>query len=377
MKLIVSCSTTYIREIETERQKKFVFEIFEPFLVDHLSRTTVRTVFPIYTWLMVPLIVDCYSSFSASYQIRVFKSLNLLYFAVRHLGRRDMQNPETSLIARAEALNAFNRMQAAATAARRPSLASSPENGEGNQASSKYILSCFCFGVRNDAPPSNPIKPRPHREYNPDNLSAQPERHPWSHSMEWLILACIDLLEEYALNERNLFAVSAVDDLVRNLRVPVGAQLPANTDPHVAAGAIKMQMRYATDPLVPKECLASYIEDQAPKTGVLSRSPTSFAETHIAKAIERIESTASARRAYLFARFMRLLGRVSANMANSGMNAHSLAKCVAPSMLHWDPYSGFALLMLGKITGYVMTMIEEARKFDEVLCQSIGSLRSK
>ncbi len=295
---------------------------------------------------------------------------------VHNLGREDMQSPETSLIARAEALNAFNRMQAAASAARRSSLPSSADNAGGTRTSPKYILSCFCFGIPSPVPSTNVPISRPHREYNPDNLSVQPERHPWSQSMEWLILACIDFLEEYALNERNLFAVSAVDDLVRNLHVPVASQLPRNTDPHVAAGAIKMQMRYATDPLVPKECLATYIEDQATMTGTHSRSVTSFSQTHIAKAIDSIKASISPRRAYLFARFMRLLGRVSANIANSGMNAHSLAKCVAPSMLHWDPNSGFALLMLGKITAFVMSMIEDARKFDEVLCQSIGLLSS-
>jgi len=289
-----------------------------------------------------------------------------------------MHNPDTSLIARAEALNAFTRMQSAAqTAVRTPAAAA--QTSLHAPARSNNCLFCFGSSSRYNAAANAAHAPplqRPKREYYPENLSVQPARHPWSKPMEWLILACVDFLEEHALDERNLFAVSAVDDLVRNLSVPLAAPLPRGTDPHVASGAIKMQMRYADEPLVPKECLASYIQSQSPPDSGAAKPPppTSFAETPIAKTIETIKFSISPRRAYLFARFMRLLGRVSANVSNSGMNAHCLAKCVAPSMLHWDPNSGYALLMLGKITGYVMNMIEDARKFDEVLCQTINAL---
>ena len=136
-----------------------------------------------------------------------------------------------------------------------------------------------------------------------------------------------------------------------------------------------MQMRYADAPLVPKDCLGVYIAEQgAQANGEARRKPQTFAETNLAKGIEHIKMKVSTRRAYIFARFMRLLGRVSANVANSGMNAHCLAKCVAPPMLHWDPNTGYALLMLGKITGYVMCLIDEARAFDENLCQTIVKL---
>ena len=200
--------------------------------------------------------------------------------------------------------------------------------------------------------------------------------------MEWLILACVDFLEDNGLDERTLFAVSAVDDLVRNMSVDLGHKLPRTTDPHVAAGVIKAQIRHANEPLVSKECLREYIESQpqqqpadpnaelAPTTGA---SP-SYRESHLARTVENTERSCSARRAYILARFMRLLGRVSANVEVSKMNAHCLAKCVAPSMLHWDPNSSFALLMLGKITAFVMTMIEDARVFDENLCQKIAEL---
>lgn len=298
------------------------------------------------------------------------------------LHSEDMHNPETTLIARAEALKAFTRMQSAANSAKLraptspggPSRKRSLDNGSNVKSSGCFL----CFGGGSGAhapPPAQGAPTRPRREYYPDNLSVQPQRHPWTKQMEWLILACVDFLEEHALDERNLFAVSAVDDLVRNLEVAVAAPLPRNTDPHVASGAIKMQIRHASEPLVPKECLKRYIEAQgAANASGAPQQASNFAETHLAKTIELIQTSVSPRRAYIFARFMRLLGRVSANVANSGMNAHCLAKCAAPSMLHWDPNSGYALLMLGKITGYVMNMIEEARLFDDVLCHSIKSL---
>lgn len=290
------------------------------------------------------------------------------------LHSEDMHNPETSLIARAEALKAFNRMQSAANSAKL--RAPTPPSSNRRNYDAPRSTGCFlCFGGGAPAPqPARGPPTRPRREYYPDNLSVQPQRHPWTREMEWLILACIDFLEEHALDERNLFAVSAVDDLVRNLEVPVAAPLPRGTDPHVASGAIKMQIRHASEPLVPKDCLKWYIETQGSGAGGPPPKAKVFADSALSKTIELINAKVSSRRAFIFARFMRLLGRVSANVENSGMNAHCLAKCVAPSMLHWDPNSGFALLMLGKITGYVMNMIEEARMFDDVLCQSINSL---
>lgn len=290
----------------------------------------------------------------------------------------DMHNPETSLIARAEALNAFTAMQTAANkAATRPPPRTprSPAPYAGGNSPTKPPACFFCFGSTPAPPPARrggqtgqPARPR--REYYPENLSVQPERHPWTPRMEWLILACVDLLESRGLDERNLFAVSAVEDLVRELDVGPGSPLPRATDPHVAAGAIKNQIRHAAEPLVPRDALKGYIEAQA--AGPIEGLP--YPRTQLALSIGLIAREVSPRRAFIFARFMRLLGRVSANVENSGMNAHCLAKCVAPSMLHWDPNSGFALLMLGKITAYVMNMIDDARRFDETLCQSIASL---
>lgn len=228
--------------------------------------------------------------------------------------------------------------------------------------------------------------------------------------MEWLIIACVDFLENDGLDEPNLFAVSAVDDLVKALRVPVGVHLPRNTDPHVASGAIKAQIRYADEPLVSKDCLRAYIEahqhgtpgaSDAPASSVVTTSTSSashlandysdadgpvgaalraaspeFRATNLATAVARTYADAGgARRAYVLARILRLLGRVTANRETSKMNAHCLAKCVAPSMLHWDPNSTFSLLMLGKITAYIMAMIEEARVHDQELCEVINALQ--
>lgn len=286
----------------------------------------------------------------------------------------------TSLIARAEALNAFMKMQPAANEARHqppPPHTPIPSSHEPNPG-------CFCFGSsRTRQPPpthvSNHVN-RPKREYYPDNLSVQPARHPWSPHMEWLILSCVDFLEQHGLDERTLFAVSAVEDLVSGMSVELGTRLPKNTDPHVAAGVIKAQIRHADQPLISRDCLRAYIESQpsedphghqpAPSTAPAS----SYRESHLSRTVDAMERAASPRRAYILARFMRLLGRVSANVEVSKMNAHCLAKCVAPSMLHWDPNSSFALLMLGKITAFVMTMIEDARVFDENLCQKIVEL---
>lgn len=313
----------------------------------------------------------------------------------------------TSLIARAEALNAFMKMQPAADQARNAAAtghggasARATATAPSRTAASSQSVGCFCFGGGGSSAKlsssSTAAPPKPRREYYPDNLSVQPKPHPWDARMEWLIVACMDFLEKYGLHERNLFAVSAVDDLVRAMSVPRGAPLPRGTDPHVAAGVIKAKIRHADEPLVAKSCLRDYIDAQAADSGdngnsrdksptkenrsaPISSSPNSIAPSFrlsfLAKTIDSLSTIHGPKRAYILARFMRLLGRVSANIESSRMNAHCLAKCVAPSMLHWDPNSGFALLMLGKITAYVMTMIEEARVFDESLCQKIDLLK--
>lgn len=299
----------------------------------------------------------------------------------------------TTLIARAEALNAFMKMQPAANEARSATPARRPAPSP--KSSDSQGSGCLCFPSSSArAAPARPeaSAPRPNREYYPDNLSVQPNRHAWTPRMEWLILACVDFLEENGLDERNLFAVSAVDDLVRAMTVPLGTPLPPRTDPHVAAGVIKAQIRHATDPLIAKECLRAYIDAQAVATGTSSghadassslpppgttASAATYAESRLAQTVAETEAQSGAKRAYILARIMRLLGRVSANVEVSKMNAHCLAKCVAPSMLHWDPNSGFALLMLGKITAFVMTMIEDARVFDEKLCQKVDELHRK
>lgn len=192
--------------------------------------------------------------------------------------------------------------------------------------------------------------------------------------MEWLILACVNLLEREGLAERNIFAVSAVEDLVKETTVPLGRDLPTGTDPHIAAGVIKAQIRHADSPLVSKDCLRLYIERQGEAGAGEAKHRDCFADCELSKAINETEVKVSVKRAYVLAKIMRLLGRVSANEPTSGMNAHCLAKCVAPSMLHWDPNSSFSLLMLGKITGFVMTMIEDARIFDEKLSAKIDEL---
>lgn len=302
----------------------------------------------------------------------------------------------TSLIARAEALNAFMKMQPAANEARE-TRAPLPRPASRLPREENLTSSCLCFGSTRPAGRNTSLRhvstevTRPKREYYPDNLSVQPERHKWSESMQWLILSCVDFLEIHGLDERNLFAVSAVEDLVRDMTVPLGTTLPPSTDPHVAAGVIKAQIRHAEEPLVAKDCLRAYIDSQATladnkKDGGgdikedspdMTASAVTYAESQLAKTVVATASISGEQRAYVFARIMRLLGRVSANVAVSKMNAHCLAKCIAPSMLHWDPNSNFALLMLGKITAFVMTMIEDARIFDEQLCKKIDEWRPR
>ncbi|KAK1862977.1 hypothetical protein I4F81_005543 [Pyropia yezoensis] len=153
------------------------------------------------------------------------------------------------------------------------------------------------------------------------------------------IVACVELLQRVGLDEPNLFAVSAVDAHVRRLRVRRGAPLPPSTDPHVATGAIKAHIRAAESPL----------------------------GSHLARTLGTIEASAGASRAGVFGRLMLLLGRITARVEVSRMNAHCLAKCIAPSLLHWDAVSTFSLLTLGKITAFVMAMVEEARLYDELL----------
>lgn len=399
-------------------------------------------------------------------------------------------NNGTNLIARAEALHAFMRMQPAANQARLAGTAGLSSSSDLNPAnasttannnprhnnhhamtsthpppsssssprpsspSSAMPSSCLCFGrpsttvtggntnlnTRMTGNTNSMMAARPVREYYPDNLSVQPKPHPWEDQMEWLIVACIDLLESVGLHEHNLFAVSAVDDLVRQTTVPHRMAMPSRTDPHVAAGVIKAKIRHADEPLVDRSCLRYFIDKAAGKqrqqqqeqknqhndddhdsmqqqhgtTGdddvaatqqqrddddnnnnqlqnttsegnnaaivgastlaVASHSANTFADSYLAATIESTNTLKGPRRAYILARLMRLLGRVSANVQQSRMNAHSLAKCVAPSMLHWDPNTNFALLMLGRITAYVMTMIEDARVFDENLCIKIDEL---
>eukprot|EP00171_Calliarthron_tuberculosum_P017329 IDg17329t1 len=92
------------------------------------------------------------------------------------LHSEDMHNPETSLIARAEALKAFSRMQSAANSAklRAPTSSGPPtrkrtlDNGSSSKGSSCFL--CFGGGSSVPAPPPAQGAPtRPRREYYPDN----------------------------------------------------------------------------------------------------------------------------------------------------------------------------------------------------------------
>lgn len=286
-----------------------------------------------------------------------------------------------SLIARAHALDHFVDMQATAAAAA-SKTASAP-------APASAPTSCLCFGGSSSSSTRSAPRPPPKEfrgnlggvgaarraqvarggggVYRPDNLAVKPERECWGEAMERLIVACCAVLEEHGLDEPNLFAVSAVDDLVRGLRL-AGDGFGPETDPHVAAGVIKARVRYAESPLVGREGLRRFIGREGPGTG--------WEGSVLKETVGIVRKENGVRRAYVFARVMRLLGRVSANVERSRMNAHCLAKCVAPSMLHWDPNSTFALLMLGKITAYVMAMIEEARVYDEEVCATVEALKS-
>lgn len=223
-------------------------------------------------------------------------------------------------------------------------------------------------------------------------------------------MACVELLQRVGLDEPNLFAVSAVDAHVRRLRVRRGAPLPPSTDPHVATGAIKAHIRAAETPLVPPPALQAYIaaaggaapaggggggggggaagapltpggmgpprDSMAAAAAAAGTPPAAvggaagsggWKASHLARTLGTIEASAGPSRAGVFGRLMLLLGRITARVEVSRMNAHCLAKCIAPSLLHWDAVSTFSLLTLGKITAFVMAMVEEARLYDELL----------
>lgn len=286
---------------------------------------------------------------------------------------------ETSLVARPEALKAFRRMQAAAELATMRAV-SPLEAGDANQDAVRgmRLMSCCLIVPRWSAlsPARRAVEP-PKREYYPENISIRPLRHPWTEHVEWLLIACIDFLEKKALHELRLFAVSAVDDSLNDLQVDIGYFLPSNTDPHVAAGVIKMKLRNVNEPLASKDCLTSFIDLQNAIQEKNVPLASEFESSHLATAIEITRKSKGQRRAYIFARLIRLLGLLTANSDKNGMSTEGLAKCVAPSLLHWDPNSRFSLLMLGKITSYVMKMTDEARLFCELLRKRINSFTRK
>ncbi|GAB0488874.1 hypothetical protein MMPV_000087 [Pyropia vietnamensis] len=308
--------------------------------------------------------------------------------------------------------------------ARQPAPPPSPPSGGGGGG-------CLCFSSPKDdagdlrpsrsSPPPPPLptgtgggtggRPVSNASAAASAVAAEPPRVPWSPDVEWQIVACVELLQREGLDEPNLFAVSAVDAHVRRLRVRRGAPLPAATDPHVATGAIKAHIRAAETPLVPAPALQAYIAAAGagpagargsggsgggvgagapltpggmnPSTDSPSAAAASAAAgippatggaggggwkgSHLARTLAAIEATEGSTRAGVFGRLMLLLGRITARVEVSRMNAHCLAKCIAPSLLHWDAVSTFSLLTLGKITAFVMAMVEEARLYDELL----------
>mmetsp|Transcript_4078 Transcript_4078/g.7157 ORF Transcript_4078/g.7157 Transcript_4078/m.7157 type:complete len:349 (-) Transcript_4078:322-1368(-) len=224
--------------------------------------------------------------------------------------------------------------------------------------------------------------------------SATQKKFQWDALTEYTILACIEHLDTNGVQEPRLFAVSADQDDVDMLRVETGVPLKEDMDLHVAAATIKDRMRHADSPFIPISAVQTWIASQVQAQeaemkahlrvddpnrltqstnsaeemeSIYIAKTTSFAESNLKKILDHIKHSVSEQRAKLVSRFFLLLGDIAARISITQMNSHNLALCLTPSMLQWDTHASQALLVLARMTAFVMEMIDDARLFSESL----------
>mmetsp|Transcript_4861 Transcript_4861/g.13036 ORF Transcript_4861/g.13036 Transcript_4861/m.13036 type:complete len:328 (-) Transcript_4861:117-1100(-) len=299
---------------------------------------------------------------------------------------------ETLLIARPEALGHFEQQQAqqqaqqqrAAHAVQTPNAASA--NNSNSNSKQGFFSKVFCFGADNSTATAAPSSGSA-RAAAPANLELEVQRKKfeWNELTEHTLLVCIDHLFKYGIREQRLFAVSADQDDVDALRVQLGMPLPENVDLHVAAATIKDRMRHAKEPFMPIAALKPWLEKKrsaAAETEHMSpphsgRSSSfsddqcaalasgSFEDSVIKQTLEIMRNEVSPKRAYLCARFLLLLGYIASGIETTQMNSHNLALCITPSLLQWDNNAKQALLILSRMTAFVIQLIDDAQLYSE------------
>eukprot|EP00189_Rhodosorus_marinus_P004608 CAMPEP_0113969890 /NCGR_PEP_ID=MMETSP0011_2-20120614/10675_1 /TAXON_ID=101924 /ORGANISM="Rhodosorus marinus" /LENGTH=305 /DNA_ID=CAMNT_0000983811 /DNA_START=67 /DNA_END=983 /DNA_ORIENTATION=- /assembly_acc=CAM_ASM_000156 len=296
------------------------------------------------------------------------------------LGKANEGN--ATLIARPEALLKFEETQER-NASRPHGLQAVPPRGGQNPGAGKrkggFFNFLFCGGEDESV---QWVKVELEEE---DKASTETrERVAWNESLHLYVLSCIDHLAKYGENEARLFAVSGSQQVIEEMRMQYGELLPEGTDVHVACAVLKQAVRDAESPLIDIEALQAWAVATASK----KKQPAdadgeplvipSFKESLLYSTLQIVREK-SPRRAFVLARLMYLLGDISSRIEITQMNSHNLSLCLAPSLLQWDPYADAALLVLGRMTAYVMELIDDGREHAEKLrdyCLELQNLAS-
>eukprot|EP00188_Purpureofilum_apyrenoidigerum_P004130 Plantae.Rhodophyta-Purpureofilum_apyrenoidigerum.ctg45440.p1 GENE.Plantae.Rhodophyta-Purpureofilum_apyrenoidigerum.ctg45440~~Plantae.Rhodophyta-Purpureofilum_apyrenoidigerum.ctg45440.p1 ORF type:complete len:348 (+),score=61.33 Plantae.Rhodophyta-Purpureofilum_apyrenoidigerum.ctg45440:38-1045(+) len=199
---------------------------------------------------------------------------------------------------------------------------------------------------------------------------------PWNQQLYRYILSCIDVLESSGLTAKRPFAVSGSQMIIEKMKHKYEAPIPPDTDLHVTCAVLKQAIRDAESPLIEIDALQQWAfavasaksnrrEDGNEDDDCMSQVPT-FRTSHLFATLQLVEQE-SLRRAYVLARLMYMLGDISARVEETQMNSHNLSLCLAPSLLQWDAYEDSALLVLGRMTAFVMNLIDDGRENAERL----------
>mmetsp|Transcript_2846 Transcript_2846/g.8691 ORF Transcript_2846/g.8691 Transcript_2846/m.8691 type:complete len:336 (+) Transcript_2846:207-1214(+) len=293
-----------------------------------------------------------------------------------------------TLIARPEALLKFAESQEqnphAHRGQRREQLLEDANQQQAKQKKGGLLTRLFCAGSD-----SEEVRLEIPSEGGQDSVAeTAPETFeiPWNKELHRYILSCIDVLESSGLTAKRPFAVSGSQMVIEKMKHKYDEPLPANTDLHVTCAVLKQAIRDAEIPLVEIEALQHWAftvaaaktrrgEVTEEEDDCLSQVPT-FKSSHLYATLQIVEEK-SPQRAYVLARLVYMLGDISARVEETQMNSHNLSLCLAPSLLQWDAYEDSALLVLGRMTAFVMNLIDDGRENPERLRDYYTELHSR
>eukprot|EP00871_Galdieria_phlegrea_P001273 jgi/Galph1/2146/GphlegSOOS_G775.1 len=276
-------------------------------------------------------------------------------------------------------------------------------------------VSCSGFCMKTSIPRTNKSLQTQAKNKRSIKKSIEPETHTtnrlkhtkrkivWDTDTLLKMETCLNHIEHYGLEIIGIFGVSGSSTEIEQIHsLSSEADIPASIDIHAVTGFIKTVLREATQPLIPRQAFDAWSTMAAqrpvfsrpiPADSVIPNSKqapgetykstedntlsyndiwfslgipetSSFLKTDLASVLSFIPDFA---RAFVLAKLVLTLGRISAFSDRNKMNAHNLALVLAPAMTQWDATAVTALIELGKMTSLVEAMIKDAKENDQAL----------